>query len=268
MIRTPADLTAYLKAVALAHPAVRKVITGDDIRFEEATLTKVEYPCVDIETPSHRIPIGEGPATLTTRIFVYNLNPGGKAEHHDINQDISHGIALSICACIKEHTEIDEYGIILVDDLMIEPRMHYSSDGVSGWVVPISVQVDQRICMTSAIDPDSIILPQFKWDNEIDEDALLDVAITLEDTSIAPDGYTSKFYWREEFRQPEVAEVEDDEINLSPDVALPAEQGLKYRIITVWIEITVDEKQYHAYAQIDNRMTAGWSVPFVPELPV
>lgn len=260
MIRTPADMLTYLKAVAEAHPLVEMVITGDDLRLAEDMLGKIKYIAVDIETPQHYIPVSEDQSSLMTRLYVYHNTPEQDRAHFDINHDTAHRVAASIVQCIKTHAENSDYGFSLPDGFQIEPRLHVGSDNLVGWMVPIKISVDQDLCSFSDIDADDVIFPKFRWTNSTDSPATAN--ISLANISIAESPSAVAWYWQEKWAQPAIALLEDDSIEVNSVSPAPP-----YRIIKVWLRITKGGKHYYAYAAIDSRYDSGWSTPYIPQLP-
>lgn len=264
MIRTPSDYIGYLYALGVQHPLIAQVITGENMRQEESTLTTARYPQMHIETPSFGLPIAQKPRMMTGRVFILTNVPEGSNPHIDIASDLTFRIARGLTDAIMAHAADDLITLDTKDDTIeISPIEARGSDMLRGWVFELNVEVDLAVCTTDDIDMAAFILPQFDWENEVDPDHPTAAVITIADQSLLPGSPDVTWYWQELFDQPVAVEFNPgDGLNL-----VSLSDGVQYRVIHVWMKVVFKSIELWAYAEIDSRRSAGRSVPFVPKLP-
>lgn len=258
MISTPAQLTAYLYAMATQMPGVRHVITGEGSRQEESTKSSARYPQVLIETPEAGIPGGDDQKRMSTTIYVLDLPGGTLPAHQDMATDRAYRLAESLAYTIRIHADSDEHGFSLsTTEIEIMPIISKGSDQVRGWRFDLTVMIDQH-CATW--DPEAFFMPQFRVTVSGDPGA---PTIAITDTSIG-DADRSMWY-REEVNGSlqSVVELDDDSITLSP-----TDPESTYRIVHIWLRMVQSGITLWTYARVHSGDTGGYSLPYIPHYPI
>lgn len=261
LIRTPADLTGYLKAVTTVHNRVRQVITGEHSRVESSTGATAQYPMVEIETPTVTIPRSQGPVSMTTRVYVTMSTPEDDTGSEDYNTDEAYRIASDIIAAMKYHSDEGTIDVSLSDrNFELSPIVAMGSDQVRGWGFSMTVEVDQSLCKDNVLDPATVFVPQFSWTNT--EPNPLGAYIMLTDLSLPTPGAVQTWWYGESLLD------ELYELDMSKDN--PIELGIiqdvddTYRTIDIWLRMVAGGVTLWAYARVDTRYSSGRSVPFIP----
>lgn len=259
MIGTPAQLTAYLQALATNHPLVALVITGEGSRSEAATRHTVQYPLVKIETPSTGIPASMDEKSLYTRLYIITAAGNASEGLEDREQEICYRIAEDLVMTIQAHASDSFMGLSLTrESIEIEPVISVGSDQTRGWTFELSVLAEKDTC-ASQYDLDRFFMPQFSW--MLGNDNAAAPEINTEDQTIG-DGVTKDWYYREQLSQPAPAEFFPNE-----PLELEAVSGTSYRLIEVWLKAQKNGKTIWSYSMIDTRFDKGASIPFIPSYP-
>lgn len=261
-ITTPAQLTAYLKAIAQQHPRVAHIITGEGSRQEESTRALAKYPQVRIETPEAAIPRAESQKILSSRIYVCGQVPPNNHADDDRIADEVYRIAENIISVIDSHTSEDELGISLAtEQIEIKPMIAMGDDQLIVWMFDVEFEVDRALCKYNAIDPTDFFMPQFRWENN-PEDADSSVISFSNESFLGVDAVLT-WFWKENEAQPVAAEFDpDDGIELAAIANKPG------RVIHVWLRATYGDVHIWTYARIINGAEdAGTSIPFIPHYP-
>lgn len=264
MITTPSDLLAYLSAVALTHPGVKQVVTGEDVRFEQKTLSGAMYPQIDIEAPRAILPIGQDPVTISTMVWVKVHTPGGNNADEDINLDLAFRIASDFVSTLRAHDYDNFFGLSLVDpSIRINPVFANTSDNLRGYVFEVNVSVNDPAPCNNSIDPAAVFVPIFSWVNATAGDPTA-LTVNLTNKSINAAGAALTWYYSEPITQatPVVAvDPFNDPIEIAP---VP---GQVNREVCLWLKMVKGGVTLWSFARIDSRASSGRSVPFMSKLP-
>jgi hypothetical protein len=267
IISTPAHFTAYLQALALQHPEILHVVTGEGSRGESKTLSEAQYPQLRIETPMSWIPRAESQKKISTRLYSLVHVPAGNDANDDIAANQAYEILEDLVSTITSHADTSEYGFMIIGEgIEINPIISLGSDQLRGWSCDIDIEVDRKLCKDRPFNPALFVMPQFRWTCAPEvEDNYAGAVITLEDLSIIHEDARASWYWQEEFQQPSIIELNDPNDGITITTVV---DGPTYRIINVWLQISgTGDLLVWAFARIDSRQAAGTSVPFVPLYP-
>lgn len=253
IIQSPADLASYLISIATQHRAVRHVVYGEHSRSESDTLAASQYPQVDIETPTVQIPPDQGPARMSTRIYVISSTTGGRIQDEDLTHDITYSIARDLINLICKHTDSILVDIELAAPVQIIPIVARGSDQQRGWMFSLEFLVDNHRCLDDA-DPDALVIPQFSW--RIVEDTL-----TLTDLTLGATQPDIDFYWWKQ------SNIDSQAVEISVSDLLDMDGGPGSRYMHLWLHAHIGEQDLWAYAYAAPGQTSGRSTPFVPRHP-
>lgn len=258
MIGTPAQLTAYLQALATNHKLVALVITGEGSRHEAATRATVVYPLVTIETPSVAIPVSDDQKILSTRIYVVENGINQSQGAEDALLDKCYRIAEDLVFAIQQHVDGEMNINIARDGIEILPIISNGSDQTSGWMFDVNILAEKDTCAIG-YDMDDFFLPRFSWFLGNDNPAAPE--INAEDETIGS-GVTKEWFYREAHSQPE-----PDDFEIDQPLELEAVSGSTYRLIEVWLKATKGGRVLWSYCLIDTRFDKGVSGPHIPSYP-
>lgn len=257
IIQTPSDLATYLISLATQHPAVRHVVYGEHSRSEADALAASQYPQVDIETPVAHIPVQQGQARLTTRMYVLTNTPGGLIADEDISSAITFAIARDLINLIIRHTGSGYIDIELDSNapIQITPIVAMGSDQRRGCMFPLEFLIDSDQC-TDDLDMDSLVIPQFSY--SVDGSQVNITDLTHGSTS---DDVTLTWYKRDS--DDTASSVIDiyNEVQLIPD-----DDASWY--MHLWLKVEIGTHTLWAYALVSRAEPSGRSTSFVPLHPV
>lgn len=149
---TPFDkLKAYFLDLATRHKEINGSFQhGDARRFQAATRSALEYPCLWLEPPQFKLKHNGGGSFQLSSYGAFTIlwnAPSADADRQDELWTQTNRIAMQFIAKLQQDVKARLGGMIDVDELDIDPIDTLFVDNDLGWRVEFRIKNTQDVCV-------------------------------------------------------------------------------------------------------------------------
>ncbi len=253
---TLGELDAYFKRLVDSHPNINSVVIGDSEQILSIDRSKIEYPCLWVETPNVDWHLKDNPKRYYSFGFVVLANvPADRwlAQRYALHTTLE--ITEQLLTKIKDDS--DENLIFIEQGTATSyPVLGYGHDHDFGWRTTMRIRASMAPCADSCVWTDVCpvgSLVRFKWENNNLGD-FSDIVFT--DTSLpTTESWTFLWTWQ----------IDGGTINTSATPPPINQAAGNYMYVTM--KITSGSCVLIASALVLNNQGCGESVPYLIDKP-